>query len=356
MLKSTYPRIELKDHIDECPEQEIQCTFSEMGCKEKLKRRMLQQHLVDGVILHQTVMCAVLTEKVKLYANDKTALEKKLSAQDVIIKNLRKDKEELEQKVDHLTEEIDNLKPKKDFWLENLKFMASKMRVTNWPLYLCKIVEVATIEPFVPVVLKVQLHITKEHRLNNSGPTYHYISTLYNCMPFYSHSKGYKLQLSAKVACHCPTCPKMCFIHGYRLNNLSLSVEVHVIQGEHDVDLKWPYKKMIRVTLLNKETDDGHCTLMQECKSNCEGFEVSQGKAKQPEQLLYMQLATALSTHGIYLPQDFDGSSNHSDEILFPLNLKDEFVNCRPHVSAEQYSSSKYIGECQKDFYVQVTL
>ena len=34
----TYPRDQLDAHLASCLEQKIDCTFSEMGCKEKIKR------------------------------------------------------------------------------------------------------------------------------------------------------------------------------------------------------------------------------------------------------------------------------------------------------------------------------
>ena len=55
--KQTHPRCQLNTHLASCPEQEVYCTFSGVGCKEKLKRRHLQQHLTTNILQHQSIMC-----------------------------------------------------------------------------------------------------------------------------------------------------------------------------------------------------------------------------------------------------------------------------------------------------------
>ena len=61
----TYPRDQLHAHLTSCPEQEVDCTFSEMGCKEKVKRQDLQEHLTTNLLQHQVVMCQAFREMKK---------------------------------------------------------------------------------------------------------------------------------------------------------------------------------------------------------------------------------------------------------------------------------------------------
>ena len=73
--KNTYPCGELGTHLASCPEQEVDCTFSEMGCKDKLKRRLLQQHLDSNILQHQMVMCQAYRSR----QQDKKKLEEQVA-------------------------------------------------------------------------------------------------------------------------------------------------------------------------------------------------------------------------------------------------------------------------------------
>ena len=91
----TYPRSQLNHHhMAECPEESIPCTFSEMGCKEIVKRRMLQEHLKTSAVMHQMVMCQTITEQ-----------SQKLTLQVNTIQSLKEDKRNLESKVDDLLQD-----------------------------------------------------------------------------------------------------------------------------------------------------------------------------------------------------------------------------------------------------------
>jgi len=78
----------------ECPEESIPFTFGEMGCKEIVKRRMLQEHLKTSAVMHQMVMCQTITEQ-----------SQKLTLQVNTIQSLKEDKRNLESKVDDLLQD-----------------------------------------------------------------------------------------------------------------------------------------------------------------------------------------------------------------------------------------------------------
>ena len=88
----TYPRDQLDLHLGLCPEQIVDCAFSEMGCRERMKRRLLQQHLESNMLQHQMIMCT----KIKGLQKDNKELQKDN-------KELQKDKQDLEKQVGVLT-------------------------------------------------------------------------------------------------------------------------------------------------------------------------------------------------------------------------------------------------------------
>jgi len=142
--KMTYPRCQLKDHIAECPDEKVACTFSEMGCKEMIKRRLLQRHLENNAVYHQTIMCQTFNKKIQLLfgdkqslVHDKEILEKKLESQNSTI-------QALEKKVSQQSKEIELLKEKEKLlskdelrsssgedYIKILRNIAEKLRGTN---------------------------------------------------------------------------------------------------------------------------------------------------------------------------------------------------------------------------------
>ena len=102
----THPRDQLDIHLTTCPEQEVDCAFSEMGCKEKVKHRDLQEHLATNLLQHQVVMCQAFREMKR----EKQEIEKQLES-------LKKHEKELEMKMLKISNHEDNQ-------IKSLKFLA----------------------------------------------------------------------------------------------------------------------------------------------------------------------------------------------------------------------------------------
>ena len=66
----------------------------------------------------------------------------------------------------------------------------------------------------------------------------------YYTRPFYTHHNGYKMQLR---------------VYPYK-DNKAISVYCHLMKGERDNHLRWPYKGNITITLLNQLEDSQHYT------------------------------------------------------------------------------------------------
>ena len=247
----THPRDQLNAHLASCPEQEVDCTFIEMGCEEKIKRRLLQQHLDTNILQHQVIMCQAFKEMKK----DKQEVEKQLEL-------LKRDKKELENKMLFSNQE--------DKQIKSLKFIAIKKYQS---LYYSKMAELSDINPVAPLVLKASFQINRQDQYNAGN---HYAPQPYKSPFFYSYPNGYKLQLSAKVICHCSNCEppqeleaisveqwmrQSLMSHGLRSQSwlrsshsvetkASLSVDLYIFKGEHDSQLKWPFKEKVTITTI----------------------------------------------------------------------------------------------------------
>ena len=246
----TYPRDQLNPHLALCPEQEVDCTFSEMGCKEKIKRRVLQEHLDTNLLQHQLIMCHAFKEMKK----DKQEVEEQLEV-------LKKDKKEVEVKM----EDILRLSNQADNQIKSLKHIA-KTNIQFQSAYLSKMTEFSDVNPVVPIMLKASFKITgmsqvtdHDRYYNNYGGfgcrrVHHYIAEPYQSQFFYSHLNGYRLQLSAEVICHCSNC-RQAVDHANDATpynpqtEMSFAVNMYIFKGDHDSRLKWPFKEEVTITM-----------------------------------------------------------------------------------------------------------
>ena len=265
--QQTYPRNQLSTHLASCPEQEVDCTFSEMGCKEKIKRRVLQEHLEINSLQHQLIMCQAFKEMKK----GKQEVDEQLEV-------LKKDKKEIEVKMKDML----RLSNQEDNQIKSLKHIA-KTNIQFQSAYLSKMTEFSDVNPVAPIMLKASFKITvsqendhnynkPKHKLNYRRIIYHYTAEPYQSQFFYSHLNGYKLQLSAEVICHCSNCRKpqqkaATTIQNYQStavdhNNdidddtaynpqteMSFAINLYIFKGDHDSQLEWPFKEEVTVTM-----------------------------------------------------------------------------------------------------------
>ena len=279
----TYPRDQLGTHLASCPEQEVDCTFSEMGCKEKIKRRVLQEHLDTNLLQHQLIMCQVFTE-------------------------MKKGKQEVEEQLEILKKEVDvkmkdtlRLSNQEDNQIKSLKQIV-KTNSQFQSEYLSKMTEFSDVNPVVPIMLKASFKITvsRENDHNYNRPKYnnnlminyqkaiyHYTAEPYQSQFFYSHLNGYRLQLSAEVICHCSNCRKpqqkaataiQSHQSTYQYDELpaadlisvenddataynprtemSFAINLYIFKGDRDSQLEWPFKEKVTVTMYQE--NDGY--------------------------------------------------------------------------------------------------
>ena len=56
--KRKMKRGNLDEHLLTCPDEIVPCSFSEMGCNEKIKCWCLQEHIEANMTQHQVMMCS----------------------------------------------------------------------------------------------------------------------------------------------------------------------------------------------------------------------------------------------------------------------------------------------------------
>ena len=271
--QQTCPRDQLNAHLALCPEQEVDCTFSEMGCKKKFKRRFLQEHLETNILQHQLMICQAfkeikkdkqgVEEEFKLLKKGKQEVEEQLEL-------LKKDKKELEVKIQDMLK----LSNQEGNQIKSLTHI-TKTNVKLQSAYFSKMAEFSNVNPVVPIVFKTSFEITLTQQIDHyeSGirNVEHYTAKPYHSQFFYSHSDGYKLQLSAEVICHCSNCRKpqqkvaiailnqwqrasahACFVE----DTGTVAVNLHIFKGDYDSQLRWPFKEEVTITMYQKDHYD----------------------------------------------------------------------------------------------------
>ena len=208
---------ELDDHLNlnppadkslkGCPFEVIKCPLSYAGCEEKLPRQDIDDHLSEQTVGHMLM-------QTKKHCSEMRSLCQELQ----VVKGR---KQHLEQCVSELKDEVRELKEE----VKDLKEARQLETCTGQPIG------------------HVEFTMTnfEQHKKENS-PWY--------SPPFYTHPHGYKMGLSVypngqgdAVGTHA-------------------SVFVHLLRGEFDEHLKWPFQGNITITMMDQDEDRRHFTRM----------------------------------------------------------------------------------------------
>ena len=361
--KQTYPRSQLKSHLASCPEQVVDCNFKEMGCKITLKRHMLQQHLESNSLQHQMIMCQAF-------------------------KSLQKDKEQLEKKVANLTLEVARSSSEVEYWTKGFKLVATAMKENKWSLYVSKMAEITTIKPATPpLIYKIPLRITQVDCNGscetNAGGRYgfrrsmggirhtHYKASSYVSSPFYSHLNGYKMNLMVEFVCHCLDCREQYFgllgrssvQHVDSNITSSILVDIYLLRGEYDAELKWPFECNATITLLNEQKNEDHQKVVKtymgnKCTTSINGVQLCTKQPVQPKGNRMSQVTEQLQSYDVQsekvkqLYQEYCKYTKPST-ICFPFNSKKCFSK---NVSQRGMHASGYLGECETEIFLEINI
>ena len=211
--KEKMKRGDLDQHLLTCPNEMVLCSFSEMGCTEKMIRCLLQQHMETSWLQHQLMMCDAF---------------KRIKKENQMLK---KDNEELRK-----------AQKSADHWINGYKLMAEGVMKTHWREYLFSLAVVSTNIPesVCPVILKWPGYEAITRTAKEGKHEFYYMR------PFYTHLGGYRMQLRV-------------YPNGKdNGKDTHMSVYCHVMPGKNDDSLKWPFKGTIDVSILNQVEDREH--------------------------------------------------------------------------------------------------
>ena len=190
----------------------IPCEFSYAGCMVRMSHTDTVTHMKE----EQTHHIQLLAEKVKEQSRQIEELSMKLQSKDKEIEKItQKMEEKLAAKL-HSKDEEAQIKPKQGF--------------TSEPLLL-------TVDKF-------------EHLKKNNRDWY--------SESFYTHPRGYRMRVQI-------------FANGFGdEQGTHLSLFTHIMKGDYDKELSWPFHGKITVELLNQNADKGHLIHKFSYDKDCE--------------------------------------------------------------------------------------
>ena len=219
-------RQQLEHHLSkDCPLQVVNCDFRYTGCEVKLPRSEMPAHLAENY----THMSLLATFNQKLFQkNDEMA--KVLLEKNEEIKRLTED---LQREVGASQTAIDALRQDNETLRRRTQVLEDQVQRDN-----ALQASVEKLYHHVRIV-PVQLAMTdfEKHKRKNDR---------WYSEPFYTHPDGYKMCLGV-------------YANGSGDGKgTHVTVYVHLIQGEFDNHLKWPFRGDITIQLLNQLEDEEH--------------------------------------------------------------------------------------------------
>ena len=217
------PRRDLDEHVSTCPCRSVSCEFAYAGCTTMFPFNTTEKHMKEETQVHISLLSKqiqqLLAGKDSNKSETKDVHVNKGSVEEneqlVSLTKMLKEREgELEQvklKVDALQEEVEELR--------------------------CDIVQLRSVVLVPPFYFRVQevsrLRTNKEQWFSP---------------PFYTHvPNGYKMCISVD----CGGSDEGLDTH--------LSVYANLVKGEHDDSLRWPFRGLVTVRLVNQQRDSTHC-------------------------------------------------------------------------------------------------
>ena len=200
------PREDMESHRLGCPLEVIECKYHNMGCHVTMIRKDRHLHEKEKMEEHlQLTKCELMETKVKY--ETKTA--------------------ELETKINNLESALQQNR------------IPMKLLFGDWVTQLhTRAMQLSSGDQVLPVIVRMSGYTQKKE--NNVD---------WYSDPFYTHKKGYKIQLNVVS-------------NGYNsAKDTHLSVYLYLMEGLYDENLPWPLTGNFKVTLLNQISDTDHHTV-----------------------------------------------------------------------------------------------
>ena len=232
-------RKDLDIHVKaNCPLQVVSCEFLFAGCDAQIVRQDLSAHMMKQQSIHLALLAASFQQQ----AIESSKLKGAIRGQAVLFQKREAETKKRIADLEKVVGEQQSVLTQKDMLLSENKKRMVKLETTvkqhEEQIHELKtaikrqknIPEAKTFPPVDLYMKDLQLHWAVDDQWFSE--------------PFYSHPGGYKMCLSVYAA-------------GVGQGNGShVSVFAHIMKGEYDDQLSWPYRGTVTVTLIMEDDDD----------------------------------------------------------------------------------------------------
>ena len=272
---------QLKDHLKECPLEVVECAFRYAGCIEKLPRKEMPEHITQSLAIHMSLQATNHQREQKKLLCQISELQQLHQQSRMEVAELRRENRLLSNKVQQIQQEFlvqmsrtaQEIKTAQDQRLKGhlgtlrgeIKNAQAetKQEITEQVKsvvvavrgHIAKEIKTAQVELKQEITKQVKSDVAALHSHVGVVP---FIVTMpgfnlkkrlnssWYSPSFYTHPRGYKVCLRV-------------YANGYGAGaNSHVSVFVHMMKGEYDDELKWPFRGDITIQLLHTSKDEGH--------------------------------------------------------------------------------------------------
>ena len=247
------PKLEvLNSHIEnECPLQEIDCAFKYAGCKEKLPRKDMPDHITQNLALHMSLQATNHQRELKKLTSRVSELESQLDEATFELKELKAKNlllqgmldQECKNRVAAVGREIKQAQEQKlKGHLGTLRGEIKKARnETKQEIMKHVESEITIIHNHIGLVPVSFIMPDFQQKKSSSSPWY--------SPSFYTHLRGYKMCLRIDA-------------NGWGGNESNhVGIALFMMPGDYDEILKWPFRGNIIIQLLNQLGDREHLVI-----------------------------------------------------------------------------------------------
>ena len=227
--EGTIERQELPNHLEVCPLQIIDCEFDYAGCTDKVQRQEMQSHVKSSAHLQMVARHA------KLQRKRIEQQEKRIEQQEKRIEQQEKRMEQQEKEIETLIDQVHQLSS--TLQEKQTEQVQKEQQETQIETLAAQVHQLAAmLQVFTPPPVFTMTNF-KQHKKDDDQ---------WFSPPFYSHIGGYKMCISVKA-------------NGSDIGKgTHVAVYLHMMAGEYDDNLKWPFRGEVAVQLLNQKGNENH--------------------------------------------------------------------------------------------------
>ena len=245
-----FERQEMELHLkEECPHEEVNCPLHYAGCEVRLSRKDMPEHMRDTVT-HLTLLATVTQTLLKENQELKQCNQQLAVKQSTMVaycqnlqKAIKKENETLKKEVKKLQQNIDEHKKE----IHELKQCYKQLEVNQSITTEAHCREQKATEKEVEALKKADRELRL--MLGRFPIDFHVNYTIKETQylpSFYTHSHGYRMCIYVNT-------------NGFGDGKgTHVSIFTHLMKGPYDDRLKWPFRGVITIQIVNQAGDHSH--------------------------------------------------------------------------------------------------